>query len=226
MRTPRGRKLFRLGAIGAAALVTLGGVPTASSAPAPARRDVMFVGNNWDGTVDLVNAEVGKYQRIDVVPDLQQRLARDDPGRARRDASHPQHRRRRARPTRRRHRGVAGRAHHVRLADQPRRRVRLRARHRSAGLAHRRERVPVRPHGSVAGRLPVGGLGDHCQPGRHARPGHRHRGPQLSDRRFPAREQVFRGRPDAVQRHHWPGDHARPVADHCGHLDHGHHRCD
>lgn len=80
MRTPRGRKLFRLGAIGAAALVALGVVPAASSAPAPARRDVMFVGNNWDGTVDLVDAEdFGKYQRIDVVPDLQQRLAEMTP---------------------------------------------------------------------------------------------------------------------------------------------------
>ncbi|MGP4017211.1 YncE family protein [Saccharopolyspora sp. 5N708] len=79
MRTPRGRRLSRLGAIGAAALVALGVVPVAP-AVAEQRRDVMFVGNNWDGTVDLLDAEhFGKYQQINVVPDLAQRLAEMTP---------------------------------------------------------------------------------------------------------------------------------------------------
>ncbi|MGW1679018.1 YncE family protein [Saccharopolyspora sp. NPDC002376] len=77
MRTPLGSRISRLSAIGVAALVALAPVP---SAAADSQRDVMFVGNNWDGTVDLVDAEhFGKYQRIDVVPDLQQRLAEMTP---------------------------------------------------------------------------------------------------------------------------------------------------
>ncbi|MFC7344122.1 YncE family protein [Saccharopolyspora griseoalba] len=56
----------------AAALVALAALPT--SAAAEQRRDVMFVGNNWDGTVDLIDARsFEKYQRIDVVPDLERR---------------------------------------------------------------------------------------------------------------------------------------------------------
>ncbi|MER5394108.1 serine/threonine protein kinase [Saccharopolyspora sp. NPDC002686] len=77
MRTPRGVRISRLSAIGVAALIALAPVPPAAAEP---QRDVMFVGNNWDGTVDLVDAEhFGKYQRIDVVPDLQQRLAEMTP---------------------------------------------------------------------------------------------------------------------------------------------------
>ena len=63
----------RMWAIGAAALIALAAVP--ASATADERRDVMFVGNNWDGTVDLLDAaDFDKYQRINVVPDLDQRL--------------------------------------------------------------------------------------------------------------------------------------------------------
>ncbi|MEV4732055.1 serine/threonine protein kinase [Saccharopolyspora sp. NPDC049426] len=63
----------RIWAIGAAALIALAAVP--ASATADERRDVMFVGNNWDGTVDLLDAaDFDKYQRINVVPDLDQRL--------------------------------------------------------------------------------------------------------------------------------------------------------
>ncbi|GGN67649.1 serine/threonine protein kinase [Actinoplanes lobatus] len=46
------------------------------AAAAPALRQVMFVGNNWDGTVDVIEAS-GSYSRIgrlNVVPDRTQRL--------------------------------------------------------------------------------------------------------------------------------------------------------
>ncbi|MGH8894360.1 MAG: YncE family protein [Actinomycetes bacterium] len=43
-------------------------------------RDVMFVGNNWDGTLDLLDARTfARYQRIDVVPDLDERKAEMTP---------------------------------------------------------------------------------------------------------------------------------------------------
>ncbi|PXY26945.1 YncE family protein [Prauserella muralis] len=66
--------LARLGALAATILLTTALAPAAHAAP-PAR-DVMFVGNNWDGTVDLVDARTfEKYQRINVVPDLAERKA-------------------------------------------------------------------------------------------------------------------------------------------------------
>ncbi|MEY2435088.1 MAG: hypothetical protein QOC92_4813, partial [Acidimicrobiaceae bacterium] len=51
------------------------------SAAAPAHaaaslQEVMFVGNNWDGTVDVINShgDFSRIGRIDVVPDKQARL--------------------------------------------------------------------------------------------------------------------------------------------------------
>jgi DNA-binding beta-propeller fold protein YncE len=49
--------------------------PPAAAQPVPVR-DVLFVGNNWDGTVDVVtpDASLDHVGSIDVVPDLNQRL--------------------------------------------------------------------------------------------------------------------------------------------------------
>ncbi|WP_020667314.1 YncE family protein [Amycolatopsis nigrescens] len=61
-----------LAAVLAAALVSA----SAGAATAEQRTDVMLVGNNWDGTVDLVDAAgFGRYQRVNVVPDLRDRIA-------------------------------------------------------------------------------------------------------------------------------------------------------
>jgi WD40 repeat protein len=57
-----------------AVLVTAAAVaaPAASAAP----RDVLYVGNNWDGTADVVDPHsFQKLARIDIVPDKAQRLA-------------------------------------------------------------------------------------------------------------------------------------------------------
>ncbi|GAB3281506.1 YncE family protein [Parasphingorhabdus pacifica] len=52
----------------------------AEEAIAQPHRDIMFVGNNWDGTVDLIDGtSFEKYQRIDVVPDLAERKAEMTP---------------------------------------------------------------------------------------------------------------------------------------------------
>ncbi|MEU0110447.1 YncE family protein [Streptomyces sp. NPDC006251] len=74
----RRRHLCSLGA----ALALTATVPaTAAQAAAPgtsaALREVMFVGNNWDGTADVIRStgDFGKIGRIDVIPDKDQRMA-------------------------------------------------------------------------------------------------------------------------------------------------------
>lgn len=71
----------RLRTIAAAAALAAGviapAVSTNTAHAAPALREVMFVGNNWDGTADVINpsgdfAEIG---RVNVVPDKVERLA-------------------------------------------------------------------------------------------------------------------------------------------------------
>ncbi|HEU5030384.1 MAG TPA: YncE family protein [Spirillospora sp.] len=72
----------RLRTIAAAAVLAAGAVApavaTAGTAhAAPALREVMFVGNNWDGTADVIESSgaFAKIGRINVVPDKTQRLA-------------------------------------------------------------------------------------------------------------------------------------------------------
>lgn len=57
----------------------LGVLPVAGAGPAtaaPALREVMFVGNNWDGTVDVIapGGDLARIGRINVVPDRTERL--------------------------------------------------------------------------------------------------------------------------------------------------------
>jgi DNA-binding beta-propeller fold protein YncE len=58
------------------ALLVVAGTPAASAAAAPSLQEVMFVGNNWDGTVDVIHSSgtFAKIGRINVVPDRTQRL--------------------------------------------------------------------------------------------------------------------------------------------------------
>lgn len=68
----------RLLSCAAAALVLTAGAPAgAAHADSPALREVLFVGNNWDGTADVIasGGDYARIGRIDVVPDKQQRLA-------------------------------------------------------------------------------------------------------------------------------------------------------
>src|SRR3954471_12182750 len=65
----------------AAALVLTVTAPAAAATAAPdtsaaALREVMFVGNNWDGTADVIKSsgDFAKIGRINVVPDKAQRL--------------------------------------------------------------------------------------------------------------------------------------------------------
>ncbi|MEU6777518.1 YncE family protein [Streptomyces sp. NPDC046759] len=64
----------------AALALTFAGPATAASAASGASdglREVLFVGNNWDGTADVVKSsgDLAKIGRIDVIPDKAQRLA-------------------------------------------------------------------------------------------------------------------------------------------------------
>ena len=56
-----------------AALLLAASTPTA----APALQEVMFVGTNWDGTVDVIHSsgDFARIGRINVVPDKTQRLS-------------------------------------------------------------------------------------------------------------------------------------------------------
>ena len=58
-----------------AALVAAGPVATAA-AKRPATRPILMVGNNWDGTADVVDPKRFKrLTRINIIPDLQERMA-------------------------------------------------------------------------------------------------------------------------------------------------------
>ncbi|MGC0379310.1 YncE family protein [Streptomyces sp. SAI-229] len=62
----------------AAALVLSVTAPTAAAADSsPALREVLFVGNNWDGTADVIEStgDFARIGRIDVVPDKAERMA-------------------------------------------------------------------------------------------------------------------------------------------------------
>jgi DNA-binding beta-propeller fold protein YncE len=57
--------------------VAAAGSGTAAAAPAGAGlREVLFVGNNWDGTADVISStgDFAKIGRLDVIPDKDQRL--------------------------------------------------------------------------------------------------------------------------------------------------------
>ncbi|MER7720962.1 YncE family protein [Streptomyces flaveolus] len=63
-------------ALTVAAPATATAATTSPDAPA-ALREVMFVGNNWDGTADVIRStgDFARIGRIDVVPDKEQRMA-------------------------------------------------------------------------------------------------------------------------------------------------------
>jgi hypothetical protein len=69
--------------VGVAALALAAGAPPAG-AQAATTRDVVMVGNNWDGTADVLDGHTfQRLTRFDVVPDLAERMAeiRSDPAR-------------------------------------------------------------------------------------------------------------------------------------------------
>ncbi|WP_225828899.1 YncE family protein [Streptomyces naphthomycinicus] len=77
MAASRTRHLY---SVAAALVLTVAGPATAASAGsgAPAGlREVLFVGNNWDGTADVIGSsgDFAKIGRIDVVPDKDARMA-------------------------------------------------------------------------------------------------------------------------------------------------------
>jgi YVTN family beta-propeller protein len=74
MSVLRSRHLLPLAATIA---LTVGGPATAATAQDAAQREVLFVGNNWDGTADVIQStgSLAKIGRINVVPDKAERLA-------------------------------------------------------------------------------------------------------------------------------------------------------
>jgi DNA-binding beta-propeller fold protein YncE len=80
-RTGPARQYGRLRTIAVAAVLVAGTVtsvaPASTAHAASGLREVMFVGNNWDGTADVIKSsgDFAKIGRINVVPDKNQRLA-------------------------------------------------------------------------------------------------------------------------------------------------------
>jgi len=74
---PRARTALAAGAVLAASALTATAVPAAAAPQsAPALREVMFVGNNWEGTADVIEArgDFAKIGRINIIPDKAERL--------------------------------------------------------------------------------------------------------------------------------------------------------
>ncbi|GAA2725828.1 YncE family protein [Actinocorallia aurantiaca] len=74
---PRPRGSLLAGAVLTAAALTGATVPAvAAPLSAPALQDVMFVGNNWEGTADVIKSsgDFAKIGRINVIPDKEERL--------------------------------------------------------------------------------------------------------------------------------------------------------
>ncbi|MFF0794445.1 YncE family protein [Streptomyces spiralis] len=77
MPAPRTRHLC---SVAAALVLTVAGQATAASAATGASdglREVLFVGNNWDGTADVIRStgDFARIGRVNVIPDKQQRIA-------------------------------------------------------------------------------------------------------------------------------------------------------
>jgi hypothetical protein len=73
----RGRRPIRYVAA-AVVLAVAGAVPAAAEGPPerPDTRQVMFVGNNWEGTADIVDARTfQRLARINTIPDREERMA-------------------------------------------------------------------------------------------------------------------------------------------------------
>src|SRR5204863_6141106 len=73
---PAHRRRILAAALSAAALGFTGAGPLAAPASGAALQQVMFVGNNWDGTADVIkpSGDFAKIGRINVIPDKDQRL--------------------------------------------------------------------------------------------------------------------------------------------------------
>ncbi|MFF9912511.1 YncE family protein [Streptomyces sp. NPDC013457] len=78
----RGARRLLLGSFATALVLTVGGGGTVAAAPpagptAPgALHEVMFVGNNWDGTADVIESsgDFARIGRINVIPDRDRRM--------------------------------------------------------------------------------------------------------------------------------------------------------
>ncbi|ANN22232.1 serine/threonine protein kinase [Amycolatopsis orientalis] len=72
----RKRRLLNFALVACLAVTALSSVPGTTAASA-ALRQVLFVGNNWEGTADVIrpSGDYAKIARVDMVPDKDERLA-------------------------------------------------------------------------------------------------------------------------------------------------------
>ena len=135
--------------------VMLAALLAAPALAADATRPVLYVGNNWDGTADVVDPfNFQKLAHLNIVPDKAERLAEImlDPAPPRLLPGHPGAGGRGPRPVRRRHVHLPRRPLPLRLAAEPRRRRRLRPADGEDRLAHpvegyRADHMAISPDG-------------------------------------------------------------------------------
>ena len=188
----------------------------APSASATGVRDVVFVGNNWDGTADVIDPHRNfrRVARINIIPDIQKRLFEiyTNPVRlayflAIRQAV------------------GEGNDQYVddmystkdgrlldRLQAEPRRRGGDQFGHPPDRLALRGGRPARRPHGHLAGREARRGVRVDGERRPHPRHGHGPRGGHVPHRRLAPREQLLGGREADLQRQHRARLHPRGPA--------------
>ncbi len=201
------------------------GVAAAQEGPPerPDTRQVMFVGNNWEGTADILDARTfERLARINTIPDKEERLAeiQRDPVRlafflAIRQAvgegndqftddmftSHDGRFVYVSRPS---------------FADV----VAISLETQQIVWRFPMEGAALGPHGDIAGRRELARVGLDGQQGAPARHGHRAQDRRVPLGRLPTREQLFEGRFADLPREHRPRLHPdRPVADPAARAD-------
>ena len=192
---------------------------TGRAAPAAQAAQVMFVGNNWDGTATVVDV---RTRRVDQDGSTSSRTGAQEllddlrrPGPARVLPGDPAGRRRGPRPVRRRH------VHHPRrqpargVAAELRRRGLDRPGHRQGRRRAADGRLPDRPHERLA--RTAAGCWSRTRPtdtvheyvmGGQGDPRTGHAAAHLRVGRHPAREQLQQERQADLPRQHRPGLHA------------------
>src|SRR4051812_33464787 len=76
MRQPRRTRCKALLLILFAAVLVAMTVPGSAGAAVTRTQDVLYVGNNWDGTADVIDPQTfTRIARLNIIPDKEQRMA-------------------------------------------------------------------------------------------------------------------------------------------------------
>ena len=161
-------------------------------------RPAILVGNNWDGTTDIVDPDTfERLDRINVIPDKEEREAEiafdARPARASTSPCASSSARATTSSTTTSSPPTTG-STDLRQPAEPRRRRRDRPGDQADQVARAGRRLPLRPHGDQRRRHATAGVGLHRQRRPRARHGDRRAHRRLRVRRLAARERLLQGR--------------------------------